>query len=258
MDDMKEPNPADSWAIIFSDLVALIDRAPSPPHRPTREWTREDQAAAHAVVVAWGWLTRVKRSCSAVFMLEEASYEAESRPLTRSVIEHTIRLRWAADLELHVFVEVLLRIQRWSLDKTLEAAKNGWPLSPELRQAINESQAEASEDFKYLDTYHHLANVVATNPKEFSGLYQYWLLETQYSHPTLSSAEPYFFPGPESLGWTLRDRALPEDHRSDILLPSLLWLSAGAYGAISGLSSYFEDSLDHIGERMRLLGGKSP
>ena len=258
MDDMTQLNAQDSWANIFSDLAALIDRAPSPPRRSVGDWTREDQAAAHAVAVAWGWLARTKRTCSAVFMLEKVRHGAESRPLIRSVIEHTIRLKWAADLELHVFIEVLLRSRRWSLDKTLEAAKNGWALGPELKQAIEDYKAEASEDFKYLDSYQHLANVVSTNIKEFGGLYQYWLLETQYSHPTLTSAEPYFSSNPESFDWMLHDTPRPENHRIDILLPSLLWLCAGAFGSISGLSTYFEDSLKDIGERMELLGTETP
>ena len=258
MDGMTDGETRDTWLNVFEDLVELIDHAPSPQRRPVGDWTREDQAAAHAVAVAWGWLTRMKRTCSAVFMLEDANHGVESRPMVRSVIEHAIRLRWAADLELHVFVEALLRIKLWSLDKTLEAAKNGWPLPPSLEQAIEESKAEASEDFKHLDTYKHLANVVSTNTEEFAGLYQYWLLETQYSHPTLWSADPYFSPDEDGLGWKLHDDPRPFNGRTDVLLPSLLWIAAGAFATISGLSSYFEDPLNEIGARMSALGAGPP
>ena len=251
---MTQGSAKDGWADIFSDLVSLVDGAPQPPGRFAHALTRQDQAAAHAVAVAWGWLTRTKRTCSAVFALEEKGYGSESRPLIRSVIEHTIRLRWGADLEMHIFVEVLLRIQSWSLEKTVEAAKNGWPLSAELLQTIEESMAEASEDFKFLDTYRHLTNVVASNVSEFGGLYQFWLLETQYSHPTLTSANPYFSTDSENRNWTLRDSPRSENRRVEILLPSLLWLCTGAFGKISGLSDYFEDPLQDISDRMQIAG----
>jgi hypothetical protein len=87
----------DDWGSIFRDLAALIDSAPSPPRRPVGEWTRKDQAEAHAIAVAWGWLVRLKRTAEGVLELEKYGYGNEAAPLARSVIEHAIRLPWAAD-----------------------------------------------------------------------------------------------------------------------------------------------------------------
>jgi hypothetical protein len=244
----------DSWASIIDDLMELVDNVPSPPDRLIGEWTRKDQTEARAVAVAWGWLMRMKRTSSAVLLLEGANYGVESRPLVRSVIEHAIRLGWGASLEPHVFVEALLRMQKWSLEKTLEAAEKGWPLSSGQVRNVEESIAEASDEFKYLDTFKALANVVATNPREFAGIYQHWLLETQVSHPTMSSAAAYLSANADGLGTSLHHDARPDDARTDVLFPSLLWFAAGAYGVISGLTYYFEEPLNDIGARMAALG----
>ena len=244
----------DSWGSIIDDLMELIDNAPSPPDRLVGDWTRKDQAEARAVAVAWGWLIRMRRTSSAVLLLEGANYGVESRPLVRSVVEHAIRLGWGAALEPHVFVEALLRMQKWSLEKTLEAAEKGWPLSADQVRNVEESSAEASDEFRYLDTFRALANVVATNPKEFAGIYQYWLLETQVSHPTMSSAAAYLSANADGFGTSLHHVPRPDGARTDVLLPSLLWFAAGAYGVISGLTHYFEEPLNDFGARMASLG----
>jgi hypothetical protein len=173
--------------------------------------------------------------------------------LIRSVIEHTIWLVWAASLERHRFVEALLRNKQWSLGRTLEAAEKGWPLPPELQQAIRESQAEASDEFKELDIYRHLAKVVETNIKVLGGPYQYWLLETLYSHPTLHSANDYFAPNKAGLGWSLYDDPEPSESRMDIVLPSFLIMAIAAFGSVAGLSGYFDGPLTEIEKKMVAL-----
>ncbi|KQR80074.1 hypothetical protein ASF98_19175 [Arthrobacter sp. Leaf337] len=189
-----------------------------------------------------------------MLLLEGANYGVESSPLVRSVIEHAIRLSWGAALEPHVFVEALLRMQKWSLEKTMEAAERGWALAPAQIRDIQELMAEASDEYKYLDTYKALANVVETNPGEFAGIYQYWLRETQVSHPTMSSAAPYLAVNADAFGMSLYHEPRPTETRNDVLLPSLLWVAAGAFGVISGLTHYFEEPLNDIGARMADLG----
>jgi hypothetical protein len=196
-------NDQDSWARIFDDLVALVESAPSPPRRPVGGWERKDQAEAHAIAVAWGWLIRLKRTGEAVFELEKAGYGVEASPLVRSVVEHAIRLPWAADLGLQEFVEVLIRMRRWSLQNTLDAADAGWPLTEDQIKQIRDLQDEAGGDFIGLDQFSHIAKVVKGDPGQFAQLYQVWLSETQETHPSLQSSANYREQSDDGLAWTL-------------------------------------------------------
>lgn len=251
----------DDWESIFRDLAALIDSAPSPPRRPVSEWNRKDQAEAHAIAVAWGWLIRLKRTAEAVLELEKYGYGNEAAPLARSVIEHAIRLPWAADKGRQEFVEILIRMRNWSLQKTLEAAEAGWSLTDDQRDQIKVLQDEAGEDFKHLDRFMQLAAVIADDPQQFAGLYQIWLAETQESHPSLQSSASYREQSKNGLTWGLRSSPRPGTRRYDVLMPSLLWLGLRGYARIADLTGHFEKRLNRLGQRMEDLGvarGQAP
>lgn len=244
----------DDWVRIFEDLVTLVESAPSPPRRPTGEWTRKDQAEAHAVAVAWGWLIRLKRTGEAALQLEKSGYGTEAAPLVRSVVEHAIRLPWAADLGRHEFVEILIRMRRWSMERTIEAAKAGWPLSDDQRLQIRDLQDEAAEDFKHLDKFMQLTEVVKDDPEQFAGLYQLWLMETQEAHPSLISSASYREQSEDGLTWTLHAEPKRQTRRNDVLIPSLLWVGLSGYARIAGLEDHFREGIEDIGARMEALG----
>lgn len=244
----------DSWARIFEDLVALVESAPSPPRRPVGEWTRKDQAEAHAVAVAWGWLIRLKRTAEAVMELEKSGYANEAAPLARSVVEHAIRLPWAADKGRQEFVEILIRMRSWSLQNTLKAAEAGWPLTDDQRGQIKDLQDEAGEDFKQLDRFMQLAAVVADDPEQFAGLYQVWLAETQESHPSLQSSASYREQSEDGLTWSLSTSPRPGTRRYDVVMPSLLWIGLRGYARIADLTDHFETGVNELGQRMEDLG----
>lgn len=244
----------DDWEVIFRDLVALVESAPSPPRRAVGEWTRKDQAEAHAIAVTWGWLIRLKRTAEAVIELEKCGFGNEAAPLARSVVEHAIRLPWAADKGRQEFVEIPIRMRSWSLQKTLEAAEAGWPLTDEQRDQIQDLQDEAGEDFKQLDRFMQLAAVVADDPEQFAGLYQVWLSETQQSHPSLQSSSSYREQSEDGLTWALSTSPRPGKRRYDVLMPSLLWVGLRGYARIADLTGHFEKGLNQLGQRMEDLG----
>lgn len=244
----------DSWPRIFSDLVTLVESAPSPPRRPVGEWERKDQSEAHAVAVAWGWLMRLKRTGEAVFELEKAGYGAEAPPLVRSVVEHAVRLPWAADLGRQEFVEILIRMRRWSLQNTLDAAEAGWPLTEDQIRQIRDLQDEAGLDFISLDRLAHITNVAKADPGQFAQLYQVWLSETQETHPSLQSSANYRQQSDDDLTWTLHVEPKPHQRRYDVLIPSLLWIGLGGYARVAGLEEHFAAPIEDIGGRMEALG----
>lgn len=249
-------NDQDSWARIFNDLVTLVESAPSPPRRPVGEWERKDQAEAHAVAVAWGWLIRLKRTGEAVLQLEKMGYGAETPPLVRSVVEHAIRLPWAADLGRQEFVEILIRMRRWSLKRTLDAAEAGWQLPEDQVRQIRDLQDEAGEAFSDLDEFAHVANVVKADPEQFAGLFQIWLSETQETHPSLQSSASYREQSEDGLTWALHVEPRPRQLRTDLVIPSLLWIGIRGYARIADLEEYFAPAIEDIGGRMEVLGMK--
>jgi hypothetical protein len=247
-------NVEDSWAQVFDDLVALIEAAPPPPRRPVGDQTRKNQAEAHAVAVAWGWLIRLKRTGEAVVELGKLGYGTEAAPLVRSAVEHAIRLPWAADIGRQEFVEILIRMRQWSMKKTLEASEAGWSLTEGQQKQIREPQAEAGDDFKNLDRFMQLLEVVKDGPDQFAGLYQVWLSETQESHPSLVSSASYRRQSEDGLTWTLHIEPRPGQRRDDILIPSLLWLGLRGYARIADLEAHFAPGIDDTGRRMTVLG----
>jgi hypothetical protein len=82
---------------IYDELIGRVHGLPLPPNVPPGEWNAQKLKDVHAPAVAWGWLARTARSGQAAIHLENMGFGAETPPLTRSAIEHAIRLLWAAD-----------------------------------------------------------------------------------------------------------------------------------------------------------------
>lgn len=249
-----ETDSSDSWQSVFDDLVTLIVTSPPPPPRLTGDWTRKEQAEAHAVAVAWGWVIRLKRTAQAVLELEKAGYASEASPLVRSVVEHAIRLPWAADMGRQEFVEILLRMRRKALKTTLNAADAGWALNEDQISQIRDLQEEAGDEFIGKDHLMHVAHLVAKDPEQFAGLYQVWLSETQETHPSLQSSAAYRSLSEDGLTWDLRTIPQPQKHRHDVLMPSMLWIGLRGYARIAGLEEQLKDGLSRLGSRMEALG----
>ena len=112
-DDVQPDKTEDSLAAIYADFVTLWQAAPMPAARQKVQ-SRAEDADAVAVALAWGWMVRVSRTGEAAMLLEEAGFSDEAAPLLRSMLEHSIRLRWGAAAGSD-FVEAALRMRAASL-----------------------------------------------------------------------------------------------------------------------------------------------
>lgn len=242
----------DSWRKIFKDAGTLIEQVPSPIGQPIGEWSRAEQTHAYAVAVAWGWLIRTKRTAEAALILHSLTYGVEGAPLERSVIEHTVRLQWAAERGRQQFVEVMLRSQKASLDSIITAAKSGFPLTVEQMAKIEDLQGNAGDEFKSLDYEAAFAHVIQRLPHLIHA-HQVWLLQTRESHPSLTSASPYSDWLSTESGWKLYLTPKTTPTGNEMLLTAMLCTAALAYGRIAGLDSYFDKELDRLDNRIAVL-----
>lgn len=175
----------------YRALLSLIDRMPDPSDRPTGNWTGSDQVGGHAPAVAWGWLMRLARTGEAAVELEKLGFGAETAPLTRSCLEHAIRLLWAADHGPE-FVDVALLSQESGYQTMLNSQTPGWTFDPNLAHALEEHIEEANEIDRSLSTLSRLRHIVDLDVDRRGQLYMAWLFDTQESHPSLASARAYF------------------------------------------------------------------
>ena len=239
----------------FSDLhrvvVELWQSAPAPRELPFGDGSRPYWATAATTAIAWGWLVRVIRTGEAAIQLERSGYADEAAPLMRSIIEHTIRLAYAADAGVEVF-EIALRERTRSLERLKKAQSPGWSLTAEQLSEIGEMQAEASDEFRHLDSLAHLTNVVARYPS-FKQLYMAWILETQVCHPTLVSAQSYFERDDESRDYGLRTWAKESSDSTSAQACLNLLIALEAYASIAGLTSHYKEHLEHLNARMSTL-----
>lgn len=242
----------DPFVDLFREIVVLWGSAPSPQTVPFGDGGRSRWTAAATTAVAWGWLVRVIRTGESAILLARHGLGPESAPLVRSVIEHSIRLAYAAHAGSEV-IEVGLRERSRSLEKLKKAQSSGWPLPAEQLNDIEWMQAEANEEYKHLDSFAHLAHVVKRIPS-LGQLYMAWLLETQFSHPTLISAQAYFEREDDSHAITLRTRAKEEqDNRVAAQVCINVLVALRAYAHIAGLSSHFKDPLQELDQKMKNL-----
>lgn len=241
----------DPFVDLFQKIVSVWAAAPTPQTVPYGDGDRSKWTSAATTAVAWGWLVRVIRTGESAILLARNHLGPESAPLIRSIIEHAIRLAYAAHAGSEV-VEVGLRERSRSLEKLKKAQSSGWPLPPEQLIDIDWMQAEASEEYKHLDSFAHLAHVVKRLPS-LGQLYMAWLLETQFSHPTLISAQSYFQREDDSHVITLRTRAKEEDNRvaPQVCINALVALRA--YAHIAGISAYFKDPLRELDQKLEAL-----
>ncbi len=111
-------------------------------------------------------------------MLHSLGYGVEGAPLERSVIEHTVRLQWAAERGRQEFVEVMLRTQKASLNNITTAAKSGVPLTIDQMAKVEDLLSNAGEEFKSLDYEAAFAHVIERLP-HLAHAHQVWLLQSR-------------------------------------------------------------------------------
>lgn len=239
----------DSYRAIFRDLVALWATAPLPPQDEFSFQTRESRAGYIGVVIAWGWMVRTSRTGEAALNLEQQGFSEEAAPLIRTMLEHTIRLRWAVTSGPQ-FVEVLARMRAKSFD-LLTRSQFGGDLGADLVAQLEEAASSHDEAFRHLDVERQLLAIVKKDPESLGRLYQAWLVETQFCHPTMTSAEAYISSSDSGVTKLLRK---PTDNVDRALHSSLALLSAvDSYRVLAGLNESFETRLNVLNGRWAAL-----
>lgn len=242
---METGKPNDSLADIYADFVTLWQTAPMPAPRENVS-DRTAEAEAVSVALAWGWMVRVSRTGEAAMKLDAAGFSDEAAPLIRSMLEHTIRLRWAATAGAD-FVEAALRMRSASL-RTIMRNQLSFQYDPQTIAKMEALIQEQDEAFSGRNNLHHLKDVVDTDPEGLGTLYQTWLLDTQVSHPSLMSAASYFTRNDQ--GFEMRTQPLEQD---SVGLPACQAIlgSVDSYATIAGLQDqHFKPGIQRLLARL--------
>ncbi len=161
-------------------LDELLDLYPTVTTLKFREGHRK------AIHLAHGWYQRVRRSCEAIISLERLGYGPEAAPIRRTIIEHTVALKWLAaggDDVLDVMaLEHADRAKR--IRRATEAANWTSVDRDEIQAVIDEIDAESRDhskaEFKHFSKQNQDPGVLAA-----------YLAEVGRAHATYQSAVDY-------------------------------------------------------------------
>ncbi|WP_086661550.1 DUF5677 domain-containing protein [Lentzea kentuckyensis] len=150
---------------------------------PVREGYQQVAYLAH------GWYLRCHRGIESILILDEAGYIEEAAPIRRSILEHTLALRWLA-AEGDSIIDTIARSHARNSGKRHEAVSEaGWTSVDldQVRRDIDEINAD-TRDGGNDSLMHFLHRLKAYGEvHELPG----YLAETARCHPTYESAICY-------------------------------------------------------------------
>lgn len=161
-------------------LDELLDLYPALTTLRLREGHKKSAHLAH------GWYQRVRRSCEALIGLDELGHGAEAAPIRRTIIEHSVALRWLADEGDGVLDAMALEhADRAKRIKKATRAANWTSVDQHEIQAVideidEESRDHTMEKFKYFSEQNKDQGVLAA-----------YLAEVGRTHATYQSAVDY-------------------------------------------------------------------
>lgn len=165
----------------FGPIVdELLDLYPTMTTLHLRDGHRRSTYLAH------GWYQRVRRSCEAVIGLDELGYGSEAAPIRRTIIEHTVALKWLSDEGDSVLdVMALEHAGRAKRIKKATKAANWTSVDQDEIQSVideidEESRDHARADFRYFWKQNQDQGVLAA-----------YLAEVGRTHATYQSAIDY-------------------------------------------------------------------
>ncbi|MFC5179423.1 DUF5677 domain-containing protein [Nocardioides taihuensis] len=167
----------DDFGPILEDLLRLY---PAMTALHLRDGHRRSSNLAH------GWYQRVRRSCLAIVALDQLGYDSEAAPIRRTVIEHTVALRWLArDGDAVMDVMALEHVARLKRLRTATTLANWASVDPDAMQAVIDDIDEQSwdrsrEEMKYFSKQ---------NPGQSELVF--YLVEVGRVHATYQSAIDY-------------------------------------------------------------------
>lgn len=167
----------DDFSPILHELLGLY---PTMTGLQLRETHRK---AAH---LAHGWYQRVRRSCEAVIALEELGYSPEAAPIRRTIIEHTVALKWLSDEGDSVLdVMALEHAARAKRIKTATMAANWTSVDQDEIQSVIDEVDEESRDHAKAEFKHF------SKQNQDQGVLAAYLAEVGRTHATYQSAIDY-------------------------------------------------------------------
>lgn len=227
-------------------LVELLSLYPTMTALQLRKGYRSSAHLAH------GWYQRVRRSCEAVIGLEELGYGPEAAPIRRTIIEHTVALKWLADDGDSVLdVMALEHAARAKRIKKATKAANWTSVDQDEIQSVideidEESRDQAKVEFKQFSKQNQDHRVLAA-----------YLAEVGRSHATYQSAIDYV----DVEQGALRDMSRADTDNvkmaADFLLEGTVWfhsmLEDPAWtGALAALAARSRAANDRVRVRQGL------
>jgi hypothetical protein len=215
--------------------------------------TATDQNMILAVPVAWGWLLRVMRTSQAILKLVELGFDVETTPLRRSVLEHSVRLHWAATNDPDMWMELLYKEHGSTFTKFRVASASGVKLSSEQLKWIKAQEAKSSDRFDEKSNLSHMAHIFQSAPEIYGSQRQAWLLDSRESHPTLTSASPYSREISETQIELMREPAdsLLRDALPDVCVH--LYVALDSFARIAGTIDEISEGLGEVTKKMQAV-----
>ena len=167
----------DDFGPILDELLALY------PGLTDLRLQAGHRRAAH---LAHGWYQRVRRSCEAIIGLSRLGYGPEAAPIRRTIIEHTVALRWLAEEGDDVLdVMALEHADRAKRIKKATKAANWTSVDQDELQAVideidQESRDHTMAEFKHFSRQNRDPSILAA-----------YLAEVGRAHATYQSAVDY-------------------------------------------------------------------
>ena len=173
--------------------------------------------------VAHGWIRRIVRTNRAILLLQANGFNGEVAPLARSVVEHSVALRWLiADGE---DIMAPLRTNHYTgTSRFFEAWRSSTTVEPDEEQIAEELRALENDDHRrdHLQQFAHRVKLYGT-PSDLT-VYQ---AELNVAHATYQSAAVYC-----SFDQTERLPEAEDSGNYDMFCAVYLYLAMIAFSAI--------------------------
>jgi len=237
-------------------ITQMLDawRSAPPPSSVTVEMTEEGFAAAYAFVVMHGWMARVARSAEAALLLHSRGHGVEASPLIRSMIEHAMALTWIEDKRGDAFL-ALQRKRSGSAQRLNDSQNAGWQLDPDAQALIDTLVTTPMVGSKAGD--HLMALKHQADAYGLGGLYQAWILESGFSHPSIESARPYYVEVEEGPSFHLlyepvdTGQEIPASVAVAVLSALIPYSRADSSGSIASQVDRWHAELQELANRLR-------
>lgn len=187
---MTEQEIDQRFASICREMIDAWKVAPAPDKRPLPDDSRLSRSEGGAIAVVWGWTACVARTAEAVLLLSKSGFDAETAPMVRSMLEHSVAIWWMVDKRGPAY-QTLVRARSRSMQLFKDAQASGWRLDAEMARLLDNAISVETDPETVSGDYLVAARRRA-DEYGFGATHQAWLVETWMSHPTLMSAQPYF------------------------------------------------------------------